>query len=223
MRLHRREGFRAIIWDIDGTLVDSEPLHKEAMIRVSADHGQILPPEPIEKLLGKTTLDSYALVQQLAPVPLSHDEWIEAAEIHYLAMNDRLRPREQVIEHLALFARLGLKQGAASNATRGAAETNLRCLAPYITLDAVVVRDDVVQPKPHPEPYLLAAERLGIDPTFCIAIEDSPVGARAAFDAGMHVIAWPQLAGLHFAHAARIVSALHEVDWHALIGPKADG
>lgn len=221
--MRRRSGFHAIVWDIDGTLVDSEPLHKEAMIRVSADHGRALPREPLETLLGKTTLESYAMVQQLAPVPLSHDEWIEAAEMHFLAMNDRLRPRDQVIEHLALFARLGLKQGAASNATRGAVETNLRCIAPHITLDAVVARDDVVQPKPHPEPYLLAAERLGVDPGFCIAIEDSPVGARAAFEAGMHVIAWPQSPGLHFSHATRIVSALDEIDWYALIVPPADG
>jgi beta-phosphoglucomutase-like phosphatase (HAD superfamily) len=214
--------FHAVIWDIDGTLVDSEPLHKEAMIRVSADHGRVLPREPLDALLGKTTLDSYALVQQLAPVPLSHDEWILAAEVHFLSMNDRLRPRAQVVEHLALFARLGLKQGAASNATRGAVETNLRCLAPHFTLEAVVARDDVVRPKPHPEPYLLAAERLGVDPARCIAIEDSPVGARAAYEAGMHVVAWPQSPGLHFSHATRIVSWLSEIDWHALVAPRAE-
>jgi beta-phosphoglucomutase-like phosphatase (HAD superfamily) len=193
------------------------------MIRVSADHGQVLPRAPLEALLGQTTLDSYALVQQLAPVPLSHDEWIEAAELHYRALNERLRPREQVVEHLALFARFGLKQGAASNATRGAVEANLRCIAPYITLETIVSREDVVEPKPHPEPYLLAAQRLGVDPRACIAIEDSPVGARAAFAAGMHVVAWPQSPGLHFAHATRIVSALDEIDWHALIAPQADG
>ena len=213
----RRNGFRAIVWDIDGTLVDSEPLHKEAMIRVSAAHGQALPRAPLVTLLGKTTLDSYAMVQQLAPVPLSYEEWIEATEVHFLSMNDRLRPRDQVIEHLALFARLGLKQGAASNAPRGAVETNLRCLSSHITLHAVVARDDVVQPKPHPEPYLLAAERLGVFPTECIAIEDSPVGARSAYEAGMHVIAWPQSPGLQFTHATRIVSRLAEIDWHALI------
>ena len=81
-----------------------------------------------------------------------------------------------------------------------------------------VSRDDVTNPKPDPEPYRLAAQRLGIPPEACAVIEDSPPGARAAKAAGMLTIAWPQHPDLVFEEADHLVEDPAHLDWDALCG-----
>jgi len=76
-------------------------------------------------------------------------------------------------------------------------------------------RDDVTHGKPHPEPYLRAAERLGVHPSACIVVEDSPIGARAAKAAGMITIAWPQHKTLEFDPVDHLITELNELDWPA--------
>ena len=78
----------------------------------------------------------------------------------------------------------------------------------------MVTRDDVVNPKPHPEPYLIAAERLGVDPTRCLALEDSHSGVHAAHAAGMQTVMVPDLVGPTdeiVALCAAVLDSLHHL------------
>ncbi len=104
-------------------------------------------------------------------------------------------------------------QACVSNSGRRVVEANIGAIAMPDALRFALSRDDVTHGKPHPEPYLRAAERLGVHPSACIVVEDSPVGARSGKAAGMVTIAWPQHRTLEFDPVDHLIAELHELDW----------
>lgn len=193
----------AVLWDIDGTLVDSEPLHGEALARVCRSHGFALTEADISLMHGRSMtfvwshlVDTYGLV-------LSEDELRDLATDTYLALVDRLQSRQGILELVAELDRRGIRQAAVSNAGRRVVEANLRAFGLDRLFAFALAVEDVRRPKPAPDPYLQAAERLGVDPASCLVVEDSPAGARSARAAGMLVVGWPQVTphGIEDAHA----------------------
>jgi beta-phosphoglucomutase-like phosphatase (HAD superfamily) len=87
----------------------------------------------------------------------------------------------------------GIPTAVATSSRNPHASHHLSAAGLLDLFETVVTRDDVVNPKPHPEPYLMAAKRLGIDPVACLALEDSHAGVRAAHAAGMQTIMVPDL------------------------------
>ncbi|HTM77858.1 MAG TPA: HAD family hydrolase [Devosia sp.] len=96
-------------------------------------------------------------------------------------------------EFLAELAERQIPTAVATSSRSPHAQTHLAAVGLLDMFATIVTRDDVIHPKPHPEPYLLAASRLGIDPLKCLALEDSPSGVRAAHAAGMQTIMVPDL------------------------------
>lgn len=206
----------AVLWDIDGTLLDSEPWHFQALVAVCAAHGHAVAPEDQDRLLGHAISEVWALLDAARPMPLPAAAFALACAEQYIATIDAVPPRPGALEHIALVAGRGRIQACVSNAGRRIAEANLRRLDQK-ALGFAVSRDDVRRGKPHPEPYLLAARRLGVPAGRCLVVEDSPLGARAAKAAGMITIGWPQQPGLVFDAADRVVDSLIELDWDSLL------
>ena len=172
--------FEAVIFDMDGTLIDSTPAVLRSWATWAAEHG--LTPDDLK---GQHGVPSAGVVRALLPEPLQ-----EAAieRINELEIGD--------VEGIvvlpgaaeALAALRSAKNAIATSCTRPLANARIR--AAHLTPPSIVVTvDDVARGKPHPDPFLEAARRLEVDPTRCLVVEDAPKGLQAASAAGCATLA----------------------------------
>ncbi len=215
-----RPPLQAILWDIDGTLLDSEIWHQRATIAVCHDCGYPLTEAEYGASLGIAFPEFYARIAARQPLPMDYHTWADTITDRYMARLTDVLPRDGAFALVEEFATRGLRQACVSNGGRRVVEANLSAMG-IGHFEFAVSRDDVINGKPDPEPYLLAARRLGVPPAACAVIEDSPTGVRAARAAGMLAVAWPQHPGLSF-DADHVVAHPAEVDWDSLCGPYDD-
>lgn len=181
----------AILFDHDGTLVDTEPVWAAAKVALAAEFGGTW--------TEQDTLDCLGLSMQFTLDRLRE----RGVNLPDEEINDRLvaKVREALaqqpveflpgIEHFLSEVRdAQIPAAVVTNATTSVARRTANA-APEGTFSVVIGNDETTHPKPDPQPYLLAAERLGVDPTQCVALEDSPSGVRSATAAGMRVIVVP--------------------------------
>lgn len=177
---------RGVIFDLDGVLINSEPLHCCAFQDVLAPYGVIV-----------TEQDYYAeylvysdreVLERLLPDLGALDDAVAAKERRYWELLEAGVPAFR--DGLALLARTdGWRVGLATGSIRREAELALRTLGIRERFGAVVAREDCRRGKPDPEPYLRAASVLGLSPPRCVVVEDAPGGVRAAKAAGMACVA----------------------------------
>ena len=183
----------AVLWDMDGTIVDTEPYWIDAEYDIVEAHGGTWSHDHAKALVGSDLLDSGAYIREHGGVDREPVEIVEM-------LLDRVVARIQVEvpwrpgarELLADLRAAGVPMALVTMSWRRFADEVVRCL-PEGSFDAVVVGDDVQFGKPHPEPYLTAARLLGVSPEHCLAIEDSPTGVRSAIDAGCRVLGVPHV------------------------------
>lgn len=200
-RLEPLPHLRAVLFDLDGTLIDSMPLHGETWQMLHDDHGLDFEPDGFfhataGRALGEIVADVLA--------HLSPEERARAGELKEARYREIAQQRLDMIEgfprvHAAARA-LGLKMAICTAAPRA----NIRVAQerfPVLTqMDAVVSPADGLRGKPHPDIFLEAARRLGVAPERCLVFEDAPLGVQAARNAGMRAVALTtELAGEDFA------------------------
>jgi beta-phosphoglucomutase-like phosphatase (HAD superfamily) len=205
----------AVLWDIDGTLLDSEPYHFKSFVAVCEAHGQTLAKTEYDRLLGRSMAEVYAMLNAVQPLPLDLPALAAACSDYYVTHVADVPARTGALEKVAELAERGILQACVSNSTHRVVQANMGVIAMPEALRFALSRDDVTHGKPHPEPYLRAAERLGVHPSACIVVEDSPIGARAGKAAGMVTIAWPQHGTLKFDPVDHLIAELAELDWPA--------
>jgi HAD superfamily hydrolase (TIGR01509 family) len=185
---------RAVIFDLDGVLVDSETAWDEARRELVQSSGGTWRPEATRAMMGMSSVEWSRYLRDELGVPMAPDE-ISAAVVARLEARYR--------EHLPLFpgaveavGRLAgrWRLGLASSANRPIIDLVLRESGLAERFAATVSSEEVPRGKPAPDVYLEAARRLGVDPAACAAVEDSSNGLRAAAAAGMRVIAIPNQA-----------------------------
>jgi beta-phosphoglucomutase-like phosphatase (HAD superfamily) len=179
----------AVAWDIDGTLVDSEPLHHQALLEASADFYVDLGDLPPLAFRGVHMEDVWSRLQSRFPVTLTRAEWLDGIESRYIAGADRLRALAGAREAIERLDRVGIPQVCVSNSSRRIVDANLATLGLLPYLQFSISLDDVANGKPHPEPYTMAAQRLGIEPQRLLAVEDSQSGLASASAAGLRTVA----------------------------------
>ena len=177
----------AVIWDIDGTLVDSEPLHQEALLAICDRYHVDISDLANDHFVGVNLLGVWAELGQRFPSKLSYDGWVNELTSVYAARADHLRPIPGARNAIRTLAINGFRQAAVSNSNRVIVDTNLAVLGICDLLDFSLSLDDVNAGKPSPEPYLNAMERLGLKPAQAIAVEDSNTGVQSAKAAGLTV------------------------------------
>jgi HAD superfamily hydrolase (TIGR01509 family) len=182
---------RAGIFDMDGVLLDSEPLHHQAVNELLNEEGkQALPFKEYVPYMGTT--DEYTWNDLIRRYALAHpfayyrDRYDAAILEHYRKMS-QIAPGVQTL--LSRLRERALPLAVASSSRTVWVETCLGALGIRGYFDVVVTGDMVQRSKPDPEIYLLAAERLQVSPSQCFAVEDSPNGIAAAVAAGMLTIA----------------------------------
>ena len=182
--------FSGVLWDMDGTIVDTEPYWIEAEHRLTAEFGLPWSEEEGLKLVGNALTVSAQVFIDLG-VPLEPLEIINRLTRDVIAqVQERVPFRPGVRDMFAQLRAAGIPSAMVTMSFRPLADAVVANL-PEGTFDAVITGDEVQHGKPHPEPYEVGAKALGLRPQQCIAIEDSLNGAFSASSAGAHTLVVP--------------------------------
>ena len=183
---------KAVFWDMDGTLVDSEPLHAAALASAMLSEGLVPPADLHERALGQTAPHIYGMMREEFGLTLPFPDWIERKYSHYLADLSGLRPRPGAIEIFREINARGIPQAVVSNSDRMVVDANLSAVGLLYPGMKTVSRNDVREGKPHAEPFLRAAWLVDVEPAEAAVVADSVIGASAGLAAGMKAIFWPE-------------------------------
>jgi HAD superfamily hydrolase (TIGR01509 family) len=192
MRLPRP--VRAVVFDMDGLLVDTEQVVFEAMRAAASGLGTEMPFELFKRLVGLPGGVSDAIVKEHFGEALDLEDWRRRVGGHFREIAKAgIALKAGVIELLDFLDARGLPRAVATSSTRGAVEHSLGQHGLIDRFGAVISRELQTHHKPHPDPFLKAAAALGVDPPDCLALEDSHNGVRAAAAAGMMTVMVPDL------------------------------
>ncbi|MBF4458734.1 MULTISPECIES: HAD family hydrolase [unclassified Pseudoclavibacter] len=201
----------AVLWDMDGTIVDTEQYWQTAQLNLLSDHG--LPPLTEEQELGMVGSSMADASEFFARLGVRLEPQAIVDHMNSTVMASILREldwRPGALELLTDLHAAGIPNALVTNSTRILADAVVSTLdAPLFTI--VIAGDEVDNGKPHPEPYLRAAEQLGVAPESCIAVEDSRRGLEAARAAGCATIGIPHGQTLEAHHAHLVTHTLEGI------------
>ena len=181
---------RAVIFDNDGVLVDSEPLHRVAWERTFGPRGVVVPGADYDWSIGRRDATFAGIIAERFGLPDTPESLVDEKRSHLVAMLEQESQTFDGLPELVRALAADRRIGVASSAMRPEVEIVLARFGLREFVDVTVTNEDVTRHKPDPEPYLLCAERLGVEPTGCTVVEDSVSGIEAARAAGMRVIAF---------------------------------
>jgi len=208
-----------IVFDVDGLLVDSEPLQARAINGVLARHGIHLGEEEFTELVGMQTRDNFVLLKARYGLPETIEELLAAkAELYLALVKTDLRACEGAVDLVKALKAQGVPLAVASSSPRRDVHLSLQAVGLSDCFLHIVTAEDAPRPKPAPDLYLEATRRLGLDPACCIAFEDSGAGVVAATSAGLTCYAVPHkyTRDHDFSRAAAVLGSLREVCASAL-------
>jgi HAD superfamily hydrolase (TIGR01509 family) len=182
----------AVLFDMDGTLVDSEKVWTIGLHELARRHGGELSPPARVAMIGTNMVETMNILHADIAQP-----WLDP-EASVTWLEDRVRAlfadglvwRPGARELLTAVRGAGITTALVTSTRRNLVDVALDTLGVH-NFDVVVCGDEVDNSKPHPEPYLTAAAALGVDPGRCVAVEDSPIGVSSARAAGCVVVAVP--------------------------------
>lgn len=181
----------AVLWDMDGTLVDTEPYWMATESALAEEYGATWTHEDAMHLVGNDLLTSGRYIKQRMGLPQSAEEIVEMLLDGVVARVQHAVPWCPGARELLLALHdAGVPCGLVTMSYQRFVAPIVEHLPPE-TFRVIVTGDLVEYGKPHPEPYLTAAASLGVDPANCVAIEDSDTGATSAAAAGCRVLVVP--------------------------------
>jgi HAD superfamily hydrolase (TIGR01509 family) len=204
----------AVIFDMDGVLIDSQPLHYELDMNVLKECGYAAELATVVPYTGLSNPDRWPQYKESLELSETVERLIELAEehMHKIFDNATLVPIEGIPQLLDGIKAMGIKLGVASSSSHELIQLVLSRTGLEGKFDFIMSGEDLSEGKPNPEIYLKAAEKAGIAPNLCIAVEDAPAGILSAKNAGYTVIAYnnPNTLGQDFTHADHVVTKYDE-------------
>ena len=199
----------AVLWDMDGTLVDSEHYWSISQNRLAQQYGATWTEEDEKGVIGSSLYDSSDLIKRKFGIEdRSVQEIIDHLTDEVIEQLRQVLPwRPGALELLLDLKQAGIKTALVTMSMRRMALAVAESI-PFAAFDVVIAGDDVKYGKPHPEPYLKAAKSLGVDPADCIAFEDSMTGLNSAAAAGTHAIGVTNLVELTPGNDRRVIDSL---------------
>jgi HAD superfamily hydrolase (TIGR01509 family) len=197
----------AVIFDCDGTLVDSEPLARTAWARTLEPYGYAVTDADAEATVGLPFPRTHEYFAERVELPGADDMWTAYSGTLFALIDDELVVFDDAVRAARELRERGIPVGVASSSPRERLHRTLTRAGLLDAFDVTVAGDEVERGKPAPDMFLLTAERLGVPAEQCIVIEDSPPGVQAGLAAGMHTIGVSR-AGAPLAGAHRVVDFL---------------
>ncbi|HEX4285419.1 MAG TPA: HAD family phosphatase [Terracidiphilus sp.] len=184
--------FHAYLFDCDGTIVDSMPLHYNAWKQALAEWNCVYPEDLFYAWGGKPVRKIIADLNAMHGLDMPVDVLAHRKEAFYLAQLPELKAIPPVLEHvLAQHGRIPL--AVVSGSRRASVTGSLTALGILDKFETLVCAEDYTHGKPAPDAFLLAASRLHVEPSMCLVFEDTDLGIQAATAAGMNSVRVPQL------------------------------
>lgn len=202
----------AVLFDMDGLLIDTEPVWFEVETQILAELGAEWEHGDHAALVGSSLAVASAFISKRAGGAMTPQQ---ISDQLLLRMRERLSHgpvlQPGVLELIDELDTAGIPRALVSSSFRVLVEAALEGVSP-LAFETVVVGDEVSNAKPHPEPYLLGAHKLGVEPSQCVAFEDSPSGADSASAAGCFVVAVPSVAPIQPNDRRIVVPSIAGVD-----------
>jgi HAD superfamily hydrolase (TIGR01509 family) len=192
----------AVIFDCDGTLVDSEPLARTAWERAMAPYGYAVTDADAEACVGLPFPRVHAYFAERAAVPDADAMWTEFSDELFALIDSDLVLFDDAVDAARALRERGVPVAVASSSPRERLQRTLGRAGLLDAFDVVVAGDEVEHGKPAPDMFLLAASRLGVEPAACVVVEDSPPGVQAGRAAGMFTLAVCRVPGTEASLAA---------------------
>jgi len=184
----------AVVCDMDGLLVDSEAMFRDVMFEAAAVRGLALPEPVFLRMVGLPAAASRAVTLDHFGADFDYEAWDEeVARLARVRIAAGIPLKPGAVELLDYLEAVGLPRAVATSSGHATVERQLGPSGLAVRFQSVVAGGDYARGKPHPDPFLLAAERLGVAPENCVALEDSHNGVRAAHAAGMMTVMVPDL------------------------------
>lgn len=208
------KSFAAVVFDMDGTLLDTELVFKEIVWDVTRGLGFEMTTDVHGRMVGSSHEATNRLLVEAYGVAFPYEMFdAECRRLMKARMAQSVPVKAGVPEFLSELKARRIPMAVATSSRSPHALTHLGTAGLLDMFQAIVTRDDVSLPKPHPEPYLTAARHLGVVPESCLAIEDSHSGVKAAHAAGMQTVMVPDLVPPtdEIRALCTILGSLHEV------------
>lgn len=184
---------KAVLWDLDGTLIDSEPYWMRSERELAERHDGRWTEDDAKAIVGMSLKDSSKIIAEKLGISLPSEQLINELTDSVTSQLEREIPwRPGAQELLRELKRKGVKTALVTMSLRRMALQVVENI-PFQAFDVVVAGDDVIHGKPHAEPYLKAASLLGVDPRDCVAFEDSISGILSAEAAGTKAVGIPNV------------------------------
>ncbi|KFA23755.1 HAD family phosphatase [Xanthomonas vasicola] len=184
---------QAVIFDMDGLMLDSERAINACLAQAAADQGLQIEPAFWLRMVGTDDVACRLLLGERIGDAAAETMLVHAQQLYAAVVERGIPHRPGIIALLEYLAAQGMPRAVATSTQRPLALRKLEAADLLWRFDAVCTASDVVHSKPAPDIYLLAARTLAVDPTHCLVLEDSPIGVRAALAAGMTPIQIPDL------------------------------
>jgi HAD superfamily hydrolase (TIGR01509 family) len=204
----------AVIFDMDGLMIDSEPIALEVWRALAAEHGREVSEQLYREVIGKTPLFGVQHLRSALELPMTDEElmkeyWSRRTQL----MCEKIKPAEGLVELLELLQEQGVLKAVASNSPCEYILSVLKALGLQECFAFVHSSEDVKEGKPAPDIYLSALESLQVEAESCVVLEDSPAGVAAAKAAGLTCYAVPNndLPGADYSLADRFFDSLIDV------------
>ncbi|MGC4815491.1 HAD family hydrolase [Micromonospora sp. DT228] len=188
--------FAAYLFDCDGTIVDSMPLHYLAWQRALEEWGCEFPEDLFYAWGGRPTADIIVALNEQQGLAMPVAAVVERRESYYEELLPQLAAVPEVVAHIH-DAHRRVPFAVVSGSTRASVIASLDALGLLDRFDVLVCAEDYTRAKPDPEAFLLAAEHLGVPPGSCLVFEDTDLGIQAATAAGMASVRVPQQRTAH--------------------------
>jgi beta-phosphoglucomutase family hydrolase len=178
---------KGLIFDLDGTIADTMPVHFEVYRKILKDYGVDFTPEVFDTLAGVPAVGTFEKVNEMYGLSLNAYEMGHFKEAEYEKMMHLIKPIEPVVEIIRQYhGKLPLSVGTGGYTRLAWKTLQIIGLDSFFTI--LISSEDVLNHKPHPDTFLKCAEMMGVEPEYCLVFEDGRLGIQAAETAGMMAI-----------------------------------
>ena len=206
-----------LIYDMDGLLLDTEGIYTEVTQQIVGEYGKVFDWSVKEKIIGRRSIQAAEIIVESLDLPISPQDYLDSRKDVLLEKFKDTAALPGAKEMTTHFFKLGIPQALATSSSSPMFEAKFEKHKKWFSQFAQIVKGDdpeLKEGKPAPDIFLLAANRVGVDPAECLVFEDAPTGTEAALAAGMSVVVVPDpnMNHCHYKNASQIISSLKDFD-----------